>query len=378
MRQKWTVLALSGALICAMSVPALAAEPTEEPTFPPASEETVSLPDSILYYGEVKEIGRDESGAITRLSMTSESSGEYVMNISEKTVWIDSGNHVKDDPSDLKEGERLYVFHSPIATMSIPPQSPAIAVVRNIPMDVGCAQYHEVETVSQENGQLRITTDNGGLILLVDGETELSCYDGEELSLKDLHEGDRVMAWYAAVAQSYPGQAHPSHLMLLPAETEAAEAETTAMEEPLTRAELVSMLHEQAGEPVVNYAMNYTDVKDGDPCAEAVRWATSEKLVSGYGNGEFGVDNPISREQLAVILYRYAKTQGQGFTGAWAFPLNYTDAGEIGDYAYEAMCWMVMHDVLGDVGGNTLAPKDTVTQGQAAEILASFVQELEA
>ena len=365
MRRNWTALILSSALICALSVPALAAEPPED---------SASAPESILYSGEVEEIGRDESGAVSSLLMNSESSGESVINLSRKTVWIDSGNHEKDDSSDLKEGERLYVFHSPMVTLSIPPQTSAIAVVRNVPMDAGCAMYHQVEAVSRQDGQLTITTDNGGLLLLVDGETELSRYDGGELSPEDIQTGDRVMAWYAAVAQSYPGQAHPSHLMLLPAETD----EEQAAEAPLTRGELVSMLHEEAGSPVVNYAMRYTDVKDGDPCAEAIRWATSEQLVSGYSDGTFGADRPISREQMAVILYRYAKAQGQGFVGAWIFRLDYADAGEISAYAYEAMCWMVMHGVLGDAGENTLDPRGTVTRDQAADLLASFREALEA
>lgn len=375
MRQQWTALILSGALICAMSVPALAAAPVESAS-PPAPEETDSLPDSILYYGAVEEIGRDENGAVTRLSLTSESSGEFVMNLSGETVWIDSGNHTRDDPSDLEAGEYLYVFHSPVATLSIPPQSTALAVVRHVPMDAGCARYHQVEAVSRKEGQMTITTDNGGLLLLADGETVLSRYDGGEVSPEDIQTGGRVMAWYAAVAQSCPGQAHPSHLMLLPAAAgETAAAET---EEPLTRGELVSMLHEEAGSPVVNYAMRYTDVKEGDPCAEAIRWATSEHLVGGYGNGEFGADRPITRQQLAVILYRYARTQGQGFVGAWAFPLRYSDADKIGGYAYEAMCWMVMNGILGDTGGNALAPQGTITREQAAEILASFLKELKA
>lgn len=66
------------------------------------------------------------------------------MNISSDTVWIDSGNRTASDPADLKEGESVYVFHSPISTRSLPPQSAAYAVVRNIPQDISCAQYHVV------------------------------------------------------------------------------------------------------------------------------------------------------------------------------------------------------------------------------------------
>lgn len=106
--------------------------------------------------------------------------GEYVMRLSEDTVWINSGNRTAGDPADLMEGEGLYVFHSPIATRSMPPQSAAFAVVCNVSQDASCARYHKVEAVEKtEEGAFRITTDNGGLFFLADDKTDLSAYEGE-------------------------------------------------------------------------------------------------------------------------------------------------------------------------------------------------------
>lgn len=137
--------------------------------------------------------------------------GEYVMNITEQTVWIDSGRHAASDPTDLQEGESVYVFHSSVETRSLPPQSAAFAVVRNIPMDAGCAQYHEVEEVSLQNGQLKITTDNGGLFIFADDETELSMYRNDAaLSLEDIQVGNHVIAWYGAVRIVIPGRLMPA------------------------------------------------------------------------------------------------------------------------------------------------------------------------
>lgn len=79
--------------------------------------------------------------------------------------------------------------------------------------------------------------------------------------------------------------------------------------------------------------MDYTDVSPDAEYAEAIRWASSEGMVQGYGNGTFGPDDAVTREQMAVILYRYAQSSGQGFTGCWAFPLQETDAGQISDFA---------------------------------------------
>ena len=377
MNKKLPVLILTGVLAGALTIPAMAADASVPAVpVPISAEETVSLPASVLYYGTVEKIVRGEDGTATQLWMSSEHYGEYVMNLSKETLWIDSGNQTKDDPSDLKEGESLYVFHSTAVTASLPPQSSAIAVVRNIPADAGCAQYHEVESVSLKNGELTITTDNGGLLIYADSETGLSRYDSDKsLALADLQAGDRIMAWYYAVADSYPAQTNASHLMLLP---EVQEEETPGETVLLTRSELVTMLHEEAGKPVVDYAMQYSDVDQGAGYAEAVRWASSEGIVNGYDDGEFRPDAPVTREQLAVILYRYAQQQGQGFTGAWAFPLDYEDAAEVSEYAYEAMCWMTMKGILTDVGNNRIDPDGTVTAEQGAEIFTQFMEQLDA
>ena len=85
----------------------------------------------------------------------------------------------------------------------------------------------------------------------------------------------------------------------------------------LTRGALVSMLHEQAGSPVVNYAMDFTDVDEADADAEAIRWAASEKIVQGYEDDTFGGGEAVSRQQLAVILYRYAQNEGKGVPPAF-------------------------------------------------------------
>lgn len=235
MKRTLSALLVSSALLCAAALPAMAAEPTDLTQTGPAVMQDETLPDSELYYGQVKEIGRDEAGNITSLWLTSERYGEYIMNISSETVWIDSGEHTASDPSTLEVGESIYVYHSPVSTRSLPPQSPAFAVVRNIPQDVGAAQYHEVEAVTQnEDGSITITTNNGGLWLTVETDAAVTTYAGEKAALTDVKVGDHVMAWYGIVLTSYPGQAGTDHLMILPG---AAEEQSGEAEEASTPAE---------------------------------------------------------------------------------------------------------------------------------------------
>ena len=87
---------------------------------------------------------------------------------------------------------------------------------------------------------------------------------------------------------------------------------TFAPEATLTCAMLVTILWRQAEKPVVNYLMQFSDVPEGQWHSEAVRWAVSEKLVAGYGDGRFGINDPITQEQLNLIFQRYT---GQPVTG---------------------------------------------------------------
>lgn len=315
------------------------------------------LPDSVLYYGKVESVSHDEDGEVTALHLSSDRYGEYVMRISEDTVWIDSGNRTASDPATLKEGEGLYVFHSPVSTRSMPPQSAAFAIVRNIPQDASCARYHKVEAVEEKDGTLRITTDNGGLYLLADQETSLSSYAGAApAGLSDIKAGSHIMAWYGPVALSYPGQAHADHIMAL-----------NRAQESLTRSALAVMLHTAQGSPVVNYAMDFEDVAQDAPYAEAVRWAASEGLMSGYGDGRFGPEDPVTREQLAVILWRQA---GSPMLMDYPGLVKYDDVGDISRFAQPALAWAHQKGLVPAEG--RLGPQDAVTQAEAERMMQSF------
>jgi hypothetical protein len=137
---------------------------------------------------------------------------------------------------------------------------------------------------------------------------------------------------------------------------------------------LVTMLWRMEGSPVVNYAMQFTDAKQDEWYSEAIRWAASEGLVLGYDDGSFGVDNPITLEQMSVILYRYEQYKGGGFKGLWMFRLNYDDIADISDWAYESVCYMVMKNIYCTPSETTLQPQRAATRAEAAAFLNRYAE----
>ena len=142
-----------------------------------------------------------------------------------------------------------------------------------------------------------------------------------------------------------------------------------------TRAMVVTMLWRLAGEPEAEKA-GFADIDTGSWYEKAVNWAGGTGVVLGTSEDTFSPNKPITREQLAVILYRYAQSKGLGFKGLWSFPLNYSDAGDISDYAYEAMCWMTMHGVINGMGDGTVAPQAEATRAQIATMFMRFSNEI--
>ncbi|MCF0123996.1 MAG: S-layer homology domain-containing protein, partial [Ruminiclostridium sp.] len=143
----------------------------------------------------------------------------------------------------------------------------------------------------------------------------------------------------------------------------------------LSRAMLVTILWRITGEPVVNYALTFSDVPEGTWYTEAVRWAASEGIVKGYGDGTFGPNDPVTREQLATILYRYEQVvKGGGFTGDWEFPLNFSDADKVSPWAEEGMKWCVMEGIISGKGGGILDPQGYATRVEAAQMIMKYMQ----
>lgn len=139
-----------------------------------------------------------------------------------------------------------------------------------------------------------------------------------------------------------------------------------------TRAQVTVMIWRLAGSPVANYAHPFTDVKDDYWYTEAIRWAAAEKVVKGISETEFAPEAPVTREQLAVMLYRYAQYKGQGFTGDWAFLLDFSDREKVSSWAYEAVCWCNMKSVVTGRTETEFVPSDNATRAEVAAMFQRF------
>lgn len=137
----------------------------------------------------------------------------------------------------------------------------------------------------------------------------------------------------------------------------------------LSRAMLAQILYNLAGRPRVTGSSPFTDVASGAWYADAVIWAAAKGVVEGYGNGKFGPDNPITREQLATMLWRYI-----GKPAAVVGLSGFKDAGQIGDWAADAMDWAMANGILEGYGDGTLRPTGNATRAEAATMIMRFLK----
>ena len=142
-----------------------------------------------------------------------------------------------------------------------------------------------------------------------------------------------------------------------------------------TRGMIATILWRLAGSPQVDYIMAFDDVAAGSWYAEAIRWAASEGIVSGYGDGKFGPDDIITREQMAAMLYRYAQYKGYDVSvGENTNLLSYTDFESLSEYAIPAMQWAVGAGIISGTSASTLGPQGNASRAQVAVILMQFCE----
>ncbi len=137
----------------------------------------------------------------------------------------------------------------------------------------------------------------------------------------------------------------------------------------ITRGMVVTMLWRMAGEPYVSGG-SFSDVASGRYYSTAVAWAAKNGIVDGYSSTVFGVNDPVTREQFATILYRYAKYMGYSTTGSSLY--GYDDANKVSSWAKDAMGWAVRNGVIGGVTNTTLCPNNTATRAEVAQMFMNF------
>ena len=142
---------------------------------------------------------------------------------------------------------------------------------------------------------------------------------------------------------------------------------------PLTRAMIVTILYRMAGSPSVSGSSDFTDVAAGKWFAKAVAWAAANGIVNGYGSGLFGPNDPVTREQLAAILYRYAVYGGMTAVTLEENLGGFADTAQLSAYAIQAMNWAVGQGLINGSGSN-LVPKAQATRAQVAAIIHRYLE----
>lgn len=142
--------------------------------------------------------------------------------------------------------------------------------------------------------------------------------------------------------------------------------------ETTTRGMIVTILYRYDGSPAAGMT-SFPDVPPGEYYAAPVSWAAASGVVKGYETGLFEPQNPLTREQMAAILYRYAQQKGLDVSGRADLSV-YADAGQVSPYAKDAMAWAVHTQLITGVDSRTLQPGGSAVRAQVATILMRFCQ----
>ena len=222
----------------------------------------------------------------------------------------------------------------------------------------------EVEVTPEEDGSYTFTQPDGKVTITVTFKKKSAvshCPRDESCSMAPFTDADRT-AWY------HDGVHYcVEHGLMVGTSADTFEPNTTS-----TRGMIATILWRLEGSPMVDTAMNYTDVPLGSWYEEAIRWADSTGVVLGYGDGTFGPDDPITREQMAAMLWRYA-----GKPQAESSLADFTDGEETSQWAESAMVWAVEQGLIEGMGNAQLNPQGQATRAQTATILMRFVEQIE-
>ena len=175
-------------------------------------------------------------------------------------------------------------------------------------------------------------------------------------------------AWYVSAVQ----YAYDNGIM-------GGKSETIfAPEANLTRAEFATVLYSQSGKPAVTYRPVFKDVEKGAWYSNPVLWAYDNSIVSGYANGNFGTSDNITREQLALMMYKYAKTKGYDTTAESGMLQKFSDEAQISTWAREAIQWAASHGIMSGKGNGAdgkplLDPQGNATRAECAAMMKKML-----
>jgi len=143
----------------------------------------------------------------------------------------------------------------------------------------------------------------------------------------------------------------------------------------LSRAMVVQILYNLEGRPALDSKPSFTDVDEKSWYADAIAWAEINNVVNGYGNGKYGPEDPVSREQLAAIYNRYASYKGYKLS-ANAELTAFTDAEKVSGWALKNIKWAIAVKLMEGKGNGILDPKGNATRAEAATMLKNFCENI--
>lgn len=143
--------------------------------------------------------------------------------------------------------------------------------------------------------------------------------------------------------------------------------------DPLARAQFATILYRINEEPEVEYSPVFADVPDGVWYTDPILWASEQGVVTGYSTGKFGPGDYINREQMAVMMYRYAQSREYDTSKRADFS-NFSDGAYVSDFAVEAMRWAVGTGIISGKDNETrLDPQGNANRAECATIITRFV-----
>lgn len=220
--------------------------------------------------------------------------------------------------------------------------------------------------VTDEEGNTQYITDpevkDGGVEVTTNGNATVEVKNGEKNEFDDVHP---VSHW----SQESIDFVNALGIM------NGTSKKTFAPDENLTRGMLVAILYRVAGEPeTLNKSIPFGDVSADQYYADAVIWAAQNGIVTGITENEFAPDTDITREQVAVIIYRYAEYMGLDIAVGEGSESSFDDSDKVADYAVKAIQYMVGTGLLKGKTDTTINPNDTTTRAEIATIFERFIR----
>lgn len=263
----------------------------------------------------------------------------------EYRVYVDTmaNGSVTVDPTYAKEGERVYITVKPNSGYTLS----SLTVTR--------PNGSTVKLTEVRDNYFRF--EMPGSRVTVDAEFERTTMPFNDVSRSDW--------FYDAVNYVYF-----NNLMDGVSSTQFAPNSST------TRAMVIEIIYRMAGSPSVSTTAGFTDVASSAWYADAVNWAARRGIVEGRTATTFDPNAPVTREELATLLYRYAVNSGYDTSvGANTNILSYTDAGSISDYAFDSLQWACGAGIVNGTGNGVLSPQGQATRAQLAAMLMRFCSE---